>query len=479
MRTTVTQQEREQVQQGASGSRTSDAEAPRSELAAQACASPALSVQRQMAELAANSPRQEAQRELAERINARTGERRPDGLPRQLKSGIEQLSGMSMDGVRVHYNSPRPAQLGALAYAQGSDIHLAAGQERHLPHEAWHVVQQAQGRVKPTMQMKDGTPVNDAMDMEREADVMGARAATLAVSERPVARQAFSPVSAAPVQRIELTKKMRTALRQWVPTKIDSKSDEYGAIVEWFEEATQLAASDFNWIITKPFLAWYEHGSGYANMNPASVTSEAFQTIGAPAAASAKPADPLAAVRKKVKSAGLRPSDFSTLELETIQAGSSSGWAEAIRSVNEQRLARIESARLIAERTVKYGAAKVLGDQAFPAGLIRDVWNLSHSIAVSGNASANTTLAQAHSDAAINTAAQAWHAQAELRPPGNALAPQAEAVTNFHVPGAPVYIEDKSRRLVNPDPTRGRQADFICHWGAVNVNVHVDSTQKH
>ncbi|VVE57022.1 eCIS core domain-containing protein [Pandoraea anhela] len=98
------------------------------------------------------------------------------GLPDNLKSGIESLSSMSMDHVRVHYNSPQPAQLNAHAYAQGSEIHIAPGQERHLPHEAWHVVQQAQGRVKPTMQMKSGTPVNDDADLENEADLMGQKA---------------------------------------------------------------------------------------------------------------------------------------------------------------------------------------------------------------------------------------------------------------------------------------------------------------
>ncbi|MFJ3047557.1 DUF4157 domain-containing protein [Herbaspirillum chlorophenolicum] len=98
------------------------------------------------------------------------------GLPDNLKSGIENLSGMGMDHVRVHYNSPQPAQLNAHAYAQGSDIHLAPGQERHLPHEAWHVVQQAQGRVKPTIQMQSGVPVNDDAGLEHEADVMGAKA---------------------------------------------------------------------------------------------------------------------------------------------------------------------------------------------------------------------------------------------------------------------------------------------------------------
>ena len=37
------------------------------------------------------------------------------GLPNQLKSGVEALSGMSMDHVRVHYDSPKPAQLNAHA----------------------------------------------------------------------------------------------------------------------------------------------------------------------------------------------------------------------------------------------------------------------------------------------------------------------------------------------------------------------------
>jgi hypothetical protein len=98
------------------------------------------------------------------------------GLPDNLKSGIEHLSGMSMDHVKVHYNSSHPAQLNALAYAQGADIHVASGQEQHVPHEAWHVVQQAQGRVQPTMQMKDEVPINDDKGLEQEADVMGAKA---------------------------------------------------------------------------------------------------------------------------------------------------------------------------------------------------------------------------------------------------------------------------------------------------------------
>ena len=99
------------------------------------------------------------------------------GLPDNLKSGIESLSGMSMDSVKVHYNSDKPAQLNALAYAQGSNIHVGPGQEKHVPHEAWHVVQQAQGRVNPTKETSGGTQINDDKSLETEADVMGAKAA--------------------------------------------------------------------------------------------------------------------------------------------------------------------------------------------------------------------------------------------------------------------------------------------------------------
>lgn len=98
------------------------------------------------------------------------------GLPDNLKSGIENLSGIALDDVKVHYNSSAPAQLNAHAYAQGTNIHVAPGQEKHLPHEAWHVVQQKQGRVKPTTQLKGKVNVNDDAGLEKEADVMGAKA---------------------------------------------------------------------------------------------------------------------------------------------------------------------------------------------------------------------------------------------------------------------------------------------------------------
>lgn len=100
------------------------------------------------------------------------------GMPDNLKTGIESLSGFSMDNVRVHYNSSKPATVQALAYTQGTDIHVAPGQEKHLPHEAWHVAQQMAGRVSPTTNI-NGMPVNDNAGLEHEADVMGEKAVQL------------------------------------------------------------------------------------------------------------------------------------------------------------------------------------------------------------------------------------------------------------------------------------------------------------
>ena len=135
------------------------------------------------------------------------------GLPDRLKSGMESLSGIALDDVRVHRNSARPAQLQALAHTQGSEIHLGPGQERHLPHEAWHVVQQKQGRVRPTMQL-GGTAINDDAGLEREADTMGARAARPGPLPLRTGELAAPPPdrSGAVAQRIEIEVKRHQKL---------------------------------------------------------------------------------------------------------------------------------------------------------------------------------------------------------------------------------------------------------------------------
>ena len=140
-------------------------------------------VQRKLQELANNSPHAKKIAQFQVMADNQSAQQQPiqkkennTGLPNNLKTGVENLSGISLDDVKVHRNSDKPAQLQAHAYAQGTDIHLGAGQEKHLPHEAWHVVQQKQGRVKPTLQMKSGVLVNDETGLEKEADMMGLKA---------------------------------------------------------------------------------------------------------------------------------------------------------------------------------------------------------------------------------------------------------------------------------------------------------------
>ena len=127
------------------------------------------------------------------------------GLPDNLKSGMENLSGMSLDHVKVHRNSDKPAAVQAHAYAQGSDIHLASGQEKHLPHELGHVVQQAEGRVRPTTSV-NGMAVNDSTTLEKEADSMGARALQRVSKNNSSALEIKDKiVNNSPVQRVEAT----------------------------------------------------------------------------------------------------------------------------------------------------------------------------------------------------------------------------------------------------------------------------------
>ncbi len=91
------------------------------------------------------------------------------GIPDALLQRAEKKAGMPLRDVRVHYNSPEPARVQALAYTKGSRIYVGPGQEHHLPHEIGHVVQQKEGRVQATTTV-NGQPVNDDNALEREAD---------------------------------------------------------------------------------------------------------------------------------------------------------------------------------------------------------------------------------------------------------------------------------------------------------------------
>lgn len=105
------------------------------------------------------------------------------GIPDDLKLGMENLTGISLNDVRVHRNSNEPSNFSALAYAKGSNIHLGPGQEKHLPHELGHIVQQKQGRVKPTMQVNEDIKINDDNNLEKDADNLGDKALQTSINE--------------------------------------------------------------------------------------------------------------------------------------------------------------------------------------------------------------------------------------------------------------------------------------------------------
>ena len=96
------------------------------------------------------------------------------GIPSQLKERIEGSTGISLDDVRVHYNSDRPAKLDALAYTRGSQVEIAPGQEQHLAHELGHVVQQKLGAVRANARHASGVAMNTDPVLERQADEIGA-----------------------------------------------------------------------------------------------------------------------------------------------------------------------------------------------------------------------------------------------------------------------------------------------------------------
>jgi hypothetical protein len=110
---------------------------------------------------------------------------------------MESLSGYDLSDVRVHYGSAQPAQADAHSMTQGSDIHLGPGRAQDLPHEAWHVVQQKQGRVGSGNLFRAMGPISDDAGLEAEADVMGARA----MSTPPTTKPLKQATAAGPIQR--------------------------------------------------------------------------------------------------------------------------------------------------------------------------------------------------------------------------------------------------------------------------------------
>lgn len=90
---------------------------------------------------------------------------------------MENHFNSDFSNIKIHENSTTASNINALAYTQGNDIHFAPGEfnpsttkgKHLLSHELTHVVQQRNGRVKPTREI-NGMPINDNLSLEREAD---------------------------------------------------------------------------------------------------------------------------------------------------------------------------------------------------------------------------------------------------------------------------------------------------------------------
>ncbi|EAY27954.1 eCIS core domain-containing protein [Microscilla marina] len=147
----------------------------------------------------------------------------------QLKHNVSQLMGVDVTNTQVHYNSDKPTQLKAEAYAQGNEVHLAPGKERHLGHELAHIGQQKQGRVKPTLQMKGGTSINDDPQLEQEADKIGDKALQMKLpqgSTLPLPQKSTPSGSNAPVQRVIKTKDGESYDKQYLKKTAYSHHDK-------------------------------------------------------------------------------------------------------------------------------------------------------------------------------------------------------------------------------------------------------------
>jgi hypothetical protein len=111
-------------------------------------------------------------------------------LPKQdmaiedIKGKMENSFGHDFSNVKIHTNSERAEEVGAIAFTQGEHIHFAHGQfnpvsrsgQELLGHEYAHVVQQRQGRVKATVQAEN-FHLNEDISLENEANKLGKLAA--------------------------------------------------------------------------------------------------------------------------------------------------------------------------------------------------------------------------------------------------------------------------------------------------------------
>lgn len=164
--------------------------------------------------------------------------RNDTGIPVQLKRRVEDSTGFSLDDVRVSYHSGRPANLDASAYTQGNQVYIGPGQERYLPHELGHVIQQKMGIVRAGTRHTSGVMMNTDAVLEKQADEIGRGLAGYAGLQQKSASD--TPVQRNPLQQDKNKKDIgglsQTAHhiipRSWLLEKYDTLEDEKKETIE-------------------------------------------------------------------------------------------------------------------------------------------------------------------------------------------------------------------------------------------------------
>ena len=113
-------------------------------------------------------------------------------LPAQLKENMEHSLGGDFSNTEIYANSSKASKMGALAYAQGNEIHFAPGKydpesqrgKELIGHELTHIVQQKKGVVQKTKNDR-GMNVNSEFKLEKEADDLGKKAANSSFEDAP------------------------------------------------------------------------------------------------------------------------------------------------------------------------------------------------------------------------------------------------------------------------------------------------------
>lgn len=163
-------------------------------------------------------------------------QRKPNktGIPDRLKAVVEHFSGLSLDEVRVHYNSDKPAEIGALAYAEYPNIYIAPGEEKHLAEEVWHIVQQMKGEAKANTTFKGGKKGNNEDKLEKEAQEKGDKLEQTTIPSKEQDTSPVEPFSPQPLaQRAETLAEniSRILLNRGIQIS-DEEADAYAEAIE-------------------------------------------------------------------------------------------------------------------------------------------------------------------------------------------------------------------------------------------------------